>query len=260
MRRLGILVLGLVLSPLCPARLFADVMAYAVALDDNLYSVDLTTGAATVIGNDGQFLEGLALSPGGTLFATDASGNLYTINRTTAAATLVGSTGLGDVEGLDFDGSTLIATNFTDPTTIYSINTSTASPTAIVSASTGVVRGMALLDAIDVFVTSDTPVFQSLETISLLSGSVVDVGPLSDTNLIAAMAYNGTLFGLDSGGNEYTINPSNADLTLVGNTGNQFWLDMTLVSSSTIPEPSAVTLFATVIGAIGIGTWRRKRK
>jgi len=252
MLRSAVVAAGLVSLAFHPS-LRADVLAYAVDTGENLYTVDLSTATATLVGSTGQFLEGIALSPGGTLFATDDSGNLYTLNKTTGAATLVGNTGLGDVEGLAFNGSTLLATNFFDPTTIYSINTTNASATSVVSANTGVVRAMSVLNSNDVEVTSDSPVFQSLETINLTTGGVTDIGDLSDPNLLAALAYNGVLYGLDSLGNEYTINQTNADLTLVGNAGGHFYLDATLAPvSSAVPEPGSILLLFSVIGALGM--------
>jgi len=238
----------------------ADVMAYAVTTDNNLYSVDLSTAVATRIGPTGvsNFLEGLALSSGGTLFATDAAGNLYTVSTADGAASLVGDTGLGDIEGLAFDGSTLLGTNFSNPTTIYSINTTTANATSVVAASTGFVRAMALLDSNDVYVTSDTPVPQSLETINLTTGGVTDLGQLNDPNLIAALAYNSVLYGLDSAGNEYTINPTNADLTLVGSAGGYFYLDMTL-APATVPEPVSLLLLGTAMVGV-LSRLRRKAR
>ena len=141
-----------------------------------------------------------------------------------------------------------------DPTTIYSIDTSNAAVTSVVTANTGVVRAMSLLDSNDVFVTSDSPEMQSLETIDLTTGDVTDLGYLNDGNLIAALAYNGVLYGLDGAGNEYTINPANADLTLVGNAGGNYYLDATLAPAAPapVPEPASVFLLFTVMCGLGM--------
>ena len=89
----------------------ADQIGFAVDNTLNLYNVDLTTATATPIGYTGQYLQGLALSPAGRLFGTDAYGGLFSISTTTGAATFIGDTGLGDIEGLSFRGSTLIGTD-----------------------------------------------------------------------------------------------------------------------------------------------------
>src|SRR6202035_4496756 len=142
----------------------ADQIGFAVDNTETLFGVDLTTATATPIGNTGQFLQGLAFSPAGSLFGTDYLGNLYSVSKTTGAATFIGSTGLGDIEGLTFRGSTLIGTNFSNlggPTTVSAIHTATAAATPITSFSQGPVRAMALVNpnTIDV---SDSPTSQSL--------------------------------------------------------------------------------------------------
>jgi hypothetical protein len=142
----------------------ADQFGFAVDNTTNLFSVDLTTATATPIGFTGQFLQGLAVSPQGSLFGTDFLGNLFSVNKTNGAATLIGDTGLGDIEGLTFRGTTLIGTNFSNlggPTTVSAIDTTTALPTTITSFSQGPVRAMALVNTNTIDVASDSPVSQS---------------------------------------------------------------------------------------------------
>src|ERR1700730_6488192 len=118
----------------------ADQLGFAVDNTSNLFSVDLTTATATTIGPTGQFLQGLAVSPQGSLFGTDFLGNLYSVSKTTGAATFIGSTGLGGIEGLAFRGTTLIGTDFSNLgglTTVSAINTTTAAATPIISFSQG---------------------------------------------------------------------------------------------------------------------------
>ena len=112
----------------------ADQLGFAVDNTETLFSVDLTTATATPIGFTGQFLQGLAVSPQGSLFGTDYLGNLYSVSKTTGAATFIGSTGLGDIEGLTFRGTTLIGTDFSNLgglTTVSAINSTTAAATPI---------------------------------------------------------------------------------------------------------------------------------
>jgi hypothetical protein len=81
-------------------------------------------------------LEGLAISPNGSLFGTDNISNLFSISKATNTAPLIGNTGIlnngtPDIEGLTFRGSTLIGTDFSNlggPTTVYAINTTTGEP------------------------------------------------------------------------------------------------------------------------------------
>jgi hypothetical protein len=245
----------------------ADQIGFAVDVTGNLYSVDLTTAAATPIGNTGQLLEGLAISAQGALFATDFLGDLFSVNKTTGAATLIGNTGVGDIEGLTFRGTTLIGTDFSNlggPTTVYAINTSTAAPTATTSFSQGPVRAMALVDTNNVDVASDSPVSQSLVQVDLTTGTNTVLGQLPSTGaaLIAAMNFgtDGNLYALDPLGNEFII-ASNGAGTLVGNTGGQDWLDLTMASStgtSAVVEPDSMALLLTAgLGLFSIRAWHR---
>lgn len=96
-------------------------------LGDVLFTVDLATGAPTVVGSTGQSLGSLELGPDGTLYAgevltataqeTDdgwasagepgdgglgAGGRLFTVDPATGAATAVGPTGFSVISGLSF--------------------------------------------------------------------------------------------------------------------------------------------------------------
>jgi hypothetical protein len=68
-----------------------------------LVSIDITTGAATVIGSTNRTLGSLELGGDGILYAGGDShdgGNLYAVNPATGAATLIGPTGFSSVTGL----------------------------------------------------------------------------------------------------------------------------------------------------------------
>lgn len=268
------LVAGILYVPISSAE--ADQLAFAVDDTGNLSSVDLTTATATPIGPTGQLLEGLAVSPLGSLFGTDDYGNLYSVSKTTGAATLIGTTGLGDIEGLGFRGTTLIGTDFSNlggPTTVSAINTTTAAATTITSFSQGPVRAMAVLNSIPntIDVASDSPVSQSLVQVNLLTGTNMNLGQLpsnglavTGTDLISALNFgtDGVLYALDALGNEFTIS-SNGAGTLIGNTGGQYWLDMTMAStvldpSDPVPEPDSMALLLTAaLGLMGIRVCRR---
>jgi len=243
----------------------ADQIGFAVDNTETLYSVDLTTATATPIGFTGQFLQGLAFSPAGSLFGTDFLGNLYSVSKTTGAATFIGSTGVGDIEGLTFRGGTLIGTNFSNlggPTTVYAIDTTTAAPTPITSFSQGPVRAMTLLNANTIDVASDSPVSQSLVQASLLTGTNTSLGQLPSMGaaLIAALGFgtDGVLYALDPFGNEFTI-ASNGAGFLVGNTGGQYWLDLAVdPPGDPVPEPNSMALLLTAaLGLISLRVWQR---
>lgn len=254
------LVAGILYIPVKGA--VADQLAYGVDATENLFGVDLTTATATPIGYTGQLLEGLALSPSGDLFGTDYLGSLFSVSKTTGAATLIGSTGLGDVEGLTFEGTTLIGTNFSNlggPTTVYAIDTATAATTSFQQ---GPVRAMALVNTNTVDVASDSPVSQSLVQVDLLTGVNTDLGqlPSMGSALIAALNFgtDGVLYALDPFGNDFTISSNGAGI-LIGNTGGQDWLDLTMASTSLpVPEPNSLgLLLIAALGLISLRVWRR---
>jgi hypothetical protein len=212
----------------------ADRWAYAVGEVNgvtSLYKVDLTTWTATDIGSVGTLMEGLATAASGQLYGTDDSGYLYLINHDTGQTTLIGSTGQGDVEGLDYDKTRLLGVSLdTDPPVVFSIDTTNATTQPLVTATqdTGGVRAMCVRDNSTVFVVGDGPPAHTLYSINLNTGAVTTIGTLNVAGtLVAAMDFvDGTLYCLDLAGNEYTINTTNADVTFVGNTGGQLWLDM----------------------------------
>jgi hypothetical protein len=255
----------------------ADQFGFAVDNTLNLFSVDLTTATATPIGYTGQFLEGLAISPTGSLFGTDAFGGLYSISPTTGAATFIGNTGLGDIEGLAFNGTTLIGTNFSNlggPTTVSAINTSTAAPTTITSFSQGPVRAMAVVNPTTVDVASDSPVSQSLVQVNLMTGTNLNLGQLpsngmavTGSDLISALNFgtDGVLYALDALGNEFMIASNGAGIP-VGNTGGQDWLDLAMASTTLldgpapVPEPNSMALLlVAALGLIGVRARQRSR-
>jgi hypothetical protein len=225
----------------------AQLWTYAIATDRNLYKVDLATAAKTLIGPTGApIMEGLAVSPLGKLFGTDYNGLLYSINTATGAALLIGNSSRGDIEGLDFNGSTLLGVNSSGLPTVFSINTANASTISIATAGTitGTTRAMATSDPNDVFLDCDGQPYNTLYKLNLLTGGVTTIGTMSGTYLAAMdLAPDGNLYGLGTEGSLFRIDPNTAAPTLIGNTGGDFWVDMSIP----IPEPGSATFLAAAI-------------
>jgi hypothetical protein len=98
----------------------------------NLVTINLQTGAATVVGNMGISPGSLEFGPNGLLYAGGGqtqAGNLYTVNPATGATTLVGSTGFSDVSGLVNVCFQVFTPTPTATATFTPTNTPTATPT-----------------------------------------------------------------------------------------------------------------------------------
>lgn len=242
---------------------FAGPIGYAVDTSENLYTVDLSTAVTTLIGSTGQFLESLAYSAGGQLYGANTVGELFAINKLTGATTLIGDTLLGNIEGMHFNGSTLLASNFnSSATTIYSLDTSTAAATALVTTTPGegVTRAMSIEVISPALLLTDSPSFQTLQAVDLTTGVTTSRGLVSSASGIYGIDFNGsTLYGLGGDGGLYIINASTGATTLLGNTGGQFWLDFVSAADvAEVPEPSSLVLFG--LGALGLIARRRRQQ
>ncbi len=77
---------------------------YGRTSDGRLASINTTTGAGTVIGAPGSFINGLTFDSSGTLYGSGNSA-LYTINTATGATTLIGNIGYNSSGDLAFNSS-----------------------------------------------------------------------------------------------------------------------------------------------------------
>ena len=73
-------------------------------------------------------------------------------------------------------------------------------------------------------------------------------------------ASDGNLYGLTGAGNVYIVNPNTAAVTLVGNTGNQFWLDLTAAGPTGVPEPGALAFLCCLCAPAAVLARRRMRR
>jgi len=188
---------------------------WGIGYDNNLYSINAGTGAATLVGATGiGFVAGAAGDSFGNLYA-GGTNNIYTINTATGAGTQVGAGGGGyTVSGdLEFVGSTLYATSAETASggTLWQINQGTGFGTFIGETGFDAVWGLAY-----------------------------------DTD-------NGIFYGYTSGGQEFTINPANLALDTAVNTNLPSLLGSNQLFGaafgSAVPEPST---WATLLGGAAL--------
>lgn len=191
-----------------------------------LFTVDMNTGAATVIGTHGIVdLFGIAYDSVnnrmyGTQFARGSS--LYEMNMATGAATLIGNMGTG-IGGLTYDSANDRLLGVSDGAgTIFEIDRGTASTTVVAN-----------------------------------PGGNNDSGFTYDPE-------NNLYWNIDWNGNLYSLDPTNSfNRTLVAS-GLGAHDGLAYVSdfgggNNAVPEPSSIAIWSSILlGGLGLG-WRRKR-
>ena len=106
-----ILITCLLIALLGMARnVVAAPLGYGINTNKELHEIDSGTGVTTFIGNLIDKATGNTITLQG--IAIDQNGNLYGLDKSTVVATLIGNTGLGNIKGLDFNDTTLLASDF----------------------------------------------------------------------------------------------------------------------------------------------------
>jgi outer membrane protein assembly factor BamB len=105
-----------------------------------LYEINIANGAATFVGSDTVFADGLAIDANGSAFAADFlfSDSLYSVNLTNGDLTLVGLLGI-DVsvqDGLAFDPAGILYA-LTSDGEIYTLNTGSGQATFLAQVTLG---------------------------------------------------------------------------------------------------------------------------
>lgn len=247
---------------------YATLTGYAITYEDNynvLYSIDLTTGAVTLIGSTGisypdDIVEGLAIDKAGNLYAITAHHMLYNIDKTTGFASLIGDTERkGDVEGLDFFDNVLYGIDFNGfdnhNQRVFSIDTSNASTKDVVELDDSSIQGPSSLAALD----SNTMLFTAfleqgssyLFSVDLQTGETKKIGPIKVDNnylFIGGLDFgmDGTLYGIGGDGKVVQIDPVTAEVTVIGDTGSQLWLGLAIPGekpSGALPVSQCISLF-----------------
>jgi hypothetical protein len=241
----------------CVAPAKADQYAYMAERGGDFGTIDLNSGAFSLLGNSGVTLTGMA-DHNGTLFGGSyLGGNLYTINPANGTVALVGSSAVS----YELFGSTpsgLFALGSDD--NLYSINGSTGAAT-LVGAS-----GLSLSGSWFGFSTGSSSLYFSdgpnLYTLNTSTGAGTLVGNMGGPQLGAMLLEGGILYGgADSPVTEVdTINPGTGVATsgpnVTGTSGN-FWALAPDPLTSTVPDESPTLCLLSLV-ALGSFLFRRR--
>jgi hypothetical protein len=167
--------------------------------NDSLYTVDLTTGTATLVGAYGDsaiVMHGLEYVPAtNTLYGESShNGGLYEINQSTGAATLIGTSGLSSFSNLGWDstaGIMYMTNSGTD--SFYTVNLATGAATLI-----GTLNGPTNPNSLAY--NADTGVLymadnstDNLYTMDVATGAAVLVGSMGSGNVLGLTWYTGPI-------------------------------------------------------------------
>jgi hypothetical protein len=244
---------------------------------NNIGTVNISTGAVTLVGNAGSPSPGLgdiAFDSNGNLWGVDIDSNFYSINSTTGAATLVGNTG----DGVGFNSlvgganGSLYAAGY-NSTNLYTINSATGKDTNLgnigfdAAGDLAFVSGTLYESALDP-AGSGNDVLVKITLGATPSATEVGSFGLSDVYGLAS-DNNGVLYAL-SGTVIYTVNLNTAALTevldygdndvgLTGAAGEAF-LGEASGAVPTVPlPPAAWSALAMLAGLAGIGAVKKLR-
>lgn len=263
--RVGVLALAL-----CAGTAVADPTPgtmYAVDSSRALYTIDMLTGAKTLIGTvsaNASTAGGLAYRPDtNTIFLTSTGNDsLYSLEVTTGAATLVGAYGGADVvmHGLEWDNSTGTMYGVSGGGTpsnfnAYTINTTTGAATLI--GNTGLTSFTNLgYDSINNAMYATNSATDSFYSFNRATGACTLIGSLggpTNPNGLAFNRDNGLMYMIDNNTDTlYTINLGTGLATAIGSTGSGNLLGLVYVP---LPTPGTAGLL-TVAGAAAL---RRRR-
>ena len=187
--------------------------------------------------------------------------NLYTLNRTTGAATLVGAHGINDLFGLEYDPSTnkLFASQFSGGSGLYSLNMATGAATTINPSMAHGIGGLAYDSKRDQLLGIEDGAGDIFD-VNRATGALTLVfnGPFQNDSGLAYDQDKDLLWDIDFSGNlfKYDPNAGYARTTVLSGLGSHDGLAY-VADKANAPLPGTLALLG--LGFLGLGFSRRKK-
>ncbi|MBK9215520.1 MAG: beta-propeller fold lactonase family protein [Chloracidobacterium sp.] len=236
-------------SPTCPPG--GALQLYAVDSSRALSTIDITTGAKTLIGTvsaNAGTTSGMAYDPVNNIVYLSSSGNdsVYTLDLATGTATLIGAFGDAAIvmHGLEYDTSTGILYGVSSHNNgLYNINKTTGVATLIGTSTLTSFTNIGFNSTTNQMFATNSGA-DSFYSMDRATGATTLIGPLSGPTNPNGLAYNPNnqnLYLVDNTTDSlYTINTATGAATLIGSTGAGNLLGLTFAGTSGggCPTPS----------------------
>ena len=196
------------------------VVLVADDITHSLYTVNVLTGATTLVGPLGIANPSAMTSHNGVVLVADATApdSLYTVNVLTGATTLVGPLGITNPSAMTSHNGVVLVADTTVPDSLYTVNVLTGATTLV--GLLGITNPSAMTSHNGVVLVADTTVPDSLYTVNVLTGATTLVGPLGILTPFGMTSHNGVVLVADDITHSlYTVNVLTGATTLVGPLG-----------------------------------------
>ena len=245
--------LAFVAAVMWPGLAMAGPILWIDDTSGNIGTVDVQSGAVTVVGPSGVSLTDIAFDPAGNLWGVSFTG-LYRLNRDTGAATLVGVTGIPDGNALVFGADGTLYAAGASTTALFTINPATGAGTSIGDIGFRSAGDLAFAGG-ELYLSSTT---HRLIQIDLGPVSGTDVGPFGFNNVFGMATGDGVLYGV-AGTRIFSVDTlTGAGTQIVGYAGHGLGgANGTAFTNEAVPEPGGTGLILVALTAL---VRRRRRR